>query len=248
MKRHSFVVLVVCAALGFSLRAQADQIISVQYQTNGSALIGSNNAGVMAVSNWNTAALGYVSGTDNSLNNLKDSTGTGTSISENTHSDGGYDYGSGSSFTAGSGDATLFRGFALGNYGAVTDLTVTLTNLDPTHAYKLFAYVQTSNTGDTVSGTAGGTTYYLKSASLSSYVRGVASSSASAVEGNYFQFDNLTGSTSQVFTYSGANTSHYTGLSGFQLIDTGAAPEPASLGLLVVGAMFVMPRGGRRPA
>ena len=59
------------------------QLIGLQYQTNGSAVVGANTAGVIPQSGYNVDALGYVtqSGGNQTFANLLDSTGKGTGIS-----------------------------------------------------------------------------------------------------------------------------------------------------------------------
>ncbi|MEI6339255.1 MAG: hypothetical protein WCQ57_11835, partial [Verrucomicrobiota bacterium] len=80
----------VFASLAATARAQT--IVSLQYQTNSSTLIGTGTAGVVPVSNWNVATLPYVGPTGTySLGSLIDSTGAITGFSEATYSYGGFD-------------------------------------------------------------------------------------------------------------------------------------------------------------
>ena len=223
-----------------TLAAQA-QLISLQYQTNGSPLVSAGTpatAGAISAGHFNVAPLPYTSPTgSNTLGSLVDSTGATTTISETTTSSGGYDSGTGQGFASGSGSFNLYRGYALGNFNGISTITLTLSNLVPTTTYSLDAYVSDSDTGGTVlSGSTdfpGSPTYYLKAESGSgTYDRGAALTSATALSGNYFEFDGITGVSSVTFTLPASGG--LTELNGFQLDGT-AAPEPSSVIMTLAG-------------
>ena len=193
------------------------QTVGVQYQTNGSPLIGSLSAGVISQSNWNVSSLPYVTNGTYSLNNLTNSTGTASGISESTVSYGGYDHPSGSGFASGTGNNALFGGYALGSYNGVPNVTVTLTGLTASKTYTLVTYVGSSSTTDIISvaiNVSGATTYYIKGAVSNVLTQGTATTSGSAAAGNYFKFTGITGVTSVTYTLTdtGSNTACLYGL------------------------------------
>jgi fibronectin type 3 domain-containing protein len=196
------------------------QIVGLQYQTNGSPAIGSLSAGVVSQSGWNSSSLPYVVNGTYSVSNLLTSTGTASGISESTVCYGGYDHPSGSGFSSGTGNYNLFGGFALGSYNGVPNVTVTLTGLNASSTYKLITYVGSSSSTDVISGAinvSGATTYYIKGGVSNVLTQGTATSSGAAAAGNYFQFTNITGVTSLTFTLTdtGSNTAD---LFGFQIV------------------------------
>ena len=200
------------------------QTISLQYQTNGSPVVNSS-AGYLTETHWNAPNIPYVGQGTYTVSNLVDSTGVSTAISESTYCCGGYDHPAGGGFTTGSGDYDLFAGFALGNYGGVGDVTMTLSGLNTAKTYTLIAYVTASDTNNTVlSGSvniSGIPTYYLKASALGTYAPGFATSQGTAVNGNYFEFANITGKSSVTFTvHNYGNSSILTCLNGFQLISS----------------------------
>ena len=204
-----------------TVKAQ-QQVISLQYETNGSPVV-SGSAGVIPESQWNAPNLGYVVPGTYTASNLVDSTGAATSISESTACCGAYDHPYGGGFVAGTGDADLFGGFALGNYGGINDVVLTVSGLDPTKTYSLITYVSSSDTTSGVlSGSinvAGFPTYYLKASALGVYTQGLATTSSAAANGNYFEFTNITGVSTVTFTL--VNTTGGAGLAclyGFQLV------------------------------
>ena len=195
------------------------QLIGLQYQTNGSALIGSLTAGVTAQSSWNVSSLPYVVNGTYTASNLVTSTGAASTISESTVCYGGYDHPNGSGFASGTGNYALFGGYALGSYSGVPSVTVTLSGLSASANYTLVTYVGSSSTTDVISGSvnvSGATTYYIKGGVSNTLTQGTATSSAAAAAGNYFKFTNITGVTSVTFTLTdtGSGTA---GLYGFQL-------------------------------
>ena len=222
----------VFASLAATARAQT--IVSLQYQTNSSTLIGTGTAGVVPVSNWNVATLPYVGPTGTySLGSLIDSTGAITAFSEATYTFGGYDNGgtSGSAMTG--SDANLFKGFAVGSYSGSGNLTLTLSGLNLAKKYELITYVGDAFGGSaTLSGSVAGQTYFLNAdKSLSTFTRGTATTAGAAASGNYFSFTEITG-TSMTFTLAQASASG-SALFGFQLIET--VPEPSTCAMMLGG-------------
>jgi hypothetical protein len=273
---RALISAIVASSAATSALAAPLSVVSVQYQTNGSALVGTNTAGVEAVSNYNVVPIGYVSGTDPAANNLQDSTATATTISVASYSNGGFD--NGSSINDGSaGDIALYRGFALGGFGGVSDVDLSITGLDPTHSYTLYTYVESLfGPGAIVEGDVGVTTTvpvppattstktlaltskFLTTATLTSLTPGTSLTYAGSAPGNYFEFDNLLGSSTIDFsllspnsTLTGDSGSGF-GLGGFQIVDNGipviggTVPEPASLSILVAGISGLMLRSRRR--
>ena len=201
---------------GYSNEASAtptsgvSQIVGLQYQTNGSPLIGSLSAGVVSQSGWNVSSLPYVVNGTYAANNLTTSTGAASGISVSTVCYGGYDHPSGSGFTSGTGNFDLFGGFALGSYSGVPNVTVTVTGLNASTTYKLIAYVGSQSATDVISGAinvSGATTYYIKGGVSNTLTQGTATTTAAAAAGNYFQFANITGVTSLTYTLTDTGSS-----------------------------------------
>jgi hypothetical protein len=120
--------------------------------------------------------------------------------------------------------------------------TLTLAGLNPLDTYNLYAYVGgTFYAGSqTVAITNGSTTYDLKTdtGSLTGLTQSTATSAGSAGVADYVEFTGLTGSAIQTISLTGGD---YTGLSGFQIQDLGAAatPEPSAIWLLSLGLLSV---------
>ena len=200
------------------------QIISLQYETNGSPVV-SSSAGYLPEADWNAENIPYVVEGTYTFNNLVDSTGTATAISDSTYCCGGYDHPVGGGFGGGTGDYDLFAGFALGNYDGVGDVTTTLSGLNTAKVYTIIAYVTASDTTNTVlSGSlniSGIPTYYLKASALGTYAPGFATTQGTAGSGNYFEFTNITGRSSVTLTiHNYGSSSIITCLNGFQLISS----------------------------
>jgi len=240
--KNSLGIFVAAAAMCALASPMQAQTVSLQYQTNGSPVIGSGTAGAVPLTNWNVAPLPYVVSGTTTLSNLVSSSGTATTISESTYSEGGYDSGTGEGFANGSSNYNLFRGYALGNFGGFTDITLSLSGLVSADTYSLLTYVSDSDTGGTIlSGSinvAGSTTYYLQAASsLGAFTRGTATTSGSAAPGDYFEFDGITGVNGLTFTLPAAGG--LTELYGFQLIDTTPVPEP-STSVAILGGFGIL--------
>lgn len=181
---------------------------------------------------------------------LTDSQGSASTIGFQLKSSGAYYTGAGSGFTAspaypgypgrlsGSGDAFLFAGFAYAGFSDKNPLSLTVTGLNPAHTYSLIAYITPfEQFGDAQTATVsltGGTTYYVRTAGkLGTYQRAASTSQSAPTAGNYVEFDNLSGSATQVLTFT--NTSQLVGLSGFQVVDAGAAAAVPTATLTVNG-------------
>lgn len=226
------------AAAMTTIAVQAQDVISVQYTATGSPQIGSNTAGVVPVSGWNYDLSGAA------LSNLKDENGVSTGISMSTTMPYGV-YKQQYGFTGGdTGDSDLFTTGALST--SSSPVVLTLSGLNPADTYSLITYTM-SNTQSAVEGTlTGGATYWLKNGAYNdcTYTEGLATTSATAVTGDYFEYTNITGVTT--LTYSISNQGGAFGdMPGFQLIET--VPEPSTYAMMIGGlGMLITSRRFRR--
>jgi uncharacterized repeat protein (TIGR02543 family) len=122
--------------------------------------------------------------------------------------------------TGGLTDSYIAAGSSFNETG--TPETLSVTGLTATHAYNLIVYVTApwwDNGGSNpASVNAGSTTYYIETSnSLAVWTQATSTTSTTHTTGNYVEFSNLTGTTSQTVTVTGA----YVGLAGFQVVDLG---------------------------
>ena len=247
MKTRIFALCGIFLAVCGVITAKASTTVSVQfpqYYANGivNPMNGDNyTAGVVSVQNWNVAdtntgtspasnsSLVNSSGAPLGSTTLVNSTGANTSLAF-TYS--GYtvnDNTNNGSFPSpiwyeegGLTDAYIAGGASFNETGAPETLTVS--GLTAGHAYNLIVYVTApwwDNGGSNpASVSAGGTTYYIETSNaLGAWTPATSTTSGAPTTGNYVQFSNLTGATSQTVTVTGA----YVGLAGFQVVDLGAS-------------------------
>jgi hypothetical protein len=223
-------------------KTSTSAIVSVQFVGGGaSPLHGSSydytaGAGSYSVGHWNALLKTGNTTTPQSLavtTGLTDSTGAASAIAFNLSSSGAYYTGAGSGFTSsppypgypgrlsGSGDSFLYAGFAYAGYSNTSPTKLTVTGLNSGTTYSLLVYVTPfegfGNSQSVNLALTGGPTYYMLTNGTAGVYQQAASVTATApTQGNYVEFDNLTGSTSQTITLT--NTSAMVGISGFQLV------------------------------
>lgn len=209
----------------------------------GAGVVGSSSvtAGLLPAAYWNlandNAGDGYVGATNITSGNLVDENGVASGVvaslaCDGTRYNGG---GPGMGFAGASGNFSLYDGYALGNWSS-DPLTLTLTGLNTADTYTLITYIDQANlgTGSTISGAVGAQTLYLKSMnSGGAFVAGTATTAGAATSGDYFEFDDITGLSTLIFTEA---NSQGCSLAGFQLVET-TIPEPSTIWSLALGLM-----------
>lgn len=215
-----------------------------------------NTGGVISVQNWNVAnantgtspasnaSLVNSNGSPLGSNILINSTGSNTAI---TFTYSGYTTNDGSNNSGfpnpiwyvpgGLADLYIAEGSSFNLTG--TPETLVVSGLNPNHTYSLIVYVTSPwwANGDTGSELAsvslGGMTYYVKTSNaLGTWTQATSMTSGLPTTGNYVKFSNLTGSTSQTVTLTGA----YTGFAGFQIIDLGSCTNLIGDGIYEIAA------------
>lgn len=252
MKTTLPLIIAIAGLFVVSAPAQAATVISVQYTTATSQLIGSNTAGVDAVSGWNAdlnaAAMSNLLASTGASSGISVSTATTTTNPSEVHSVFGQSYG----FVGGSaGDAALFNAGILGGYSNASSFTLSLTGLNAGDTYSLIFYSM-SNTQSLVQGTltlgSTSSSYYMvnTSPSTTTYTQGLATTSGAATSGNYFEFDNITGVSSLDFSLANIGGA-FADMPGFQLIDTTAGtPEPSTVALFAMAITGLAIQLGRK--
>lgn len=131
---------------------------------------------------------------------------------------------------------------------ASSPVTLALGGLNAGDTYDVYAYVSSLNYAGakSCSVTLGGETFYLTTdaGSLSFLTQSLSTDSSVSPTADYVEFTNISGAllNSELLTVDGA----YTGLSGFQVIDLGAAPEPSTIALFAVASMGLAFQLGRK--
>jgi len=207
----------------------------------GTSIGPTRTASVEPQSNWNDATSGY-----SVLSNLTDDAGAVTSTSfdpdKGTETFNSYVTIGGSS----PGDNYLMRGYVKGS--ASNPVSVTVAALDATAfaRYDVIIYFDGDNSAAdwvtayalAVGGTTVATIYGKDSRDTSnwdgSWVEATGTTAADAVPGNYVRFTGLTGSG---FTLTATPDAGSGPINAIQII---SVPEPASLALLVLGAVAAL--------
>jgi len=211
---------------------------------NGPGGLGNVTAGALPQNNWNS----YQVGTQTNPGSMIDSTGNTSAVTFQTNSNWG-SYPNGATVGAweswGSPNPPnyyLLLGCANGIYATVDPDTVTLTlgGLNSTDTYDLYVYLESYAAGTGVDSVSLGsaTYYYLNNSGPLSLVQTTATSSADAIDANYAVFSGISGAALESGTVTVANVSGFdghVGVSGFQVVDTGAVPEPSTTWLVALG-------------
>jgi hypothetical protein len=240
----------VCLAIAFSLVATRVRaaVISYEFTTNGTAnvdVLGSASfAGVVSASHWNVNTTNHISG---SFSGLIDSTGVATTVG-GTYSGATFCFMDNASSVT--NNQKLYGGaFAEGSDGGLVPVVLNLTGIPYTN-YNLIVNVQrlypAGNSNATIALT-GGPTYTGVNFNNGDNVATSGSDggpvfsriTGSSQVGNYLEYDGLTGLIQTLTINIPANTVN-SGICDFQIVQ--ATPEPASLSLLVLGGMLVLPR------
>lgn len=233
-------LIIITACMLFSV-VQAELLISVDLGAG--TTVGSGTAGVVATNGWQQrtgfpdfsgAALNYADGSSSGA--TLDGTGSGniSSIGASTAD----------------GDYSMFNRM-LGISSSLGYSTLTVSGLNIGSAYDVYVYIASADNlsngaggiVSTISVSDGTSTYYLEAdedtaSYQGSYVQATATDSGSSVSANYVKFSGLSGN---FFTISAQNidsvTSSTAGFAGLQIV---AVPEPATAGMLGLGALISM--------
>lgn len=216
---------------------------SISLNSNFTPLTSTETAGVLGAAYWNVLPVWYIgnglnNGTNDSdsLTNLVDSTGKAQSgVDATLISGGGYGYSDSFNSTSDPGDNRLMGCGAL-DWNGVPSITLTLSGLDPSENYSVYAYFY-DNSSSAASISLGITTYYFnKISSLSSYVEATATSATGAPGADYAEFTDVAGSSSLALTLTGGS---WVSLSGVELVAT-PVPEPATIWSAALGFLGLL--------
>lgn len=245
-KFPSILLIAVTANVSWLASAAAQSIVSVQfatnatgYQTDAATALGAlETAGVEAAANWNT-----LTGASGAVNNLKDSTGTATTLDITFAGPYIYSYAATSATLP---DQHLFSGILSANSG--TPATTTISDISFS-SYDVLVYLHGGyQVPGSISLTASGTTTFyfqtLQSTTLpdGGFTQITNTDSGQHPFGEYVRINGLTGNTLNISAISGSGGT--LGIVGLQII---GVPEPGTAGLLVLSAVLAG-FGYRRPA
>jgi hypothetical protein len=235
-------IITLCAML-FAV-ASASQAALINVDLGAGTWVGSSTAGVVASDGWQLKS-SYPNFSNLSLN-YADGTASGATISG---------YGSGNVASVGAattdGDYLMFNknlgAFAL-NQGAST---ITVNNLSMGGAYDVYVYFAANANPagvdyvDTFAISDGTTTYYIKADETQAsyqgtYIQSTATVAGDAIVANYVKFSNLSASTLALsFGNLRNDDAGAAGVSGIQIVSS-VVPEPATIGMLGLGAVVSM--------
>jgi hypothetical protein len=226
-------------AIGSFFGAANAAIISVNLQgSDTTGLAAGDSVGVVPATHWNNAP-----DTSSDPVTLNDSTGLASPVTLSSYgTTGGLSHTSGSSATNATLQDTLFESGLTANYGTAV---FSLTGLSAFSSYDLIVYYDagtsfpTNRTATITDTGSSATTYYVRgsNSARTSYTLSNSTTNTTYAQGNYVRFSDLTDA-EQTITYTFVSSP--TSLVGFQIV--GTVPEPASLGLLAVGAVVLVRR------
>jgi hypothetical protein len=223
-------------------------------------------AGAVAASNWQGVDVSPASGSSLSGVILSDGTGgtaTLTSPHNGTAKNGlnnGYIASNNGSWSATTGtpEQALFNNWIQAPRSNTYTVELSLTNISYSN-YSIYVYdiaqnsYNDSDSAEIFSNGVAGATYFMKDSAAwapgsnlpTTYTQATGTTLATSTAGaNYFLFTGLTGSTQAIDVSAGLGTSNDNGaISGIQIVQT--APEPASLALLALGGLLILPRRRR---
>lgn len=251
-RKVTLAVVAACSVAMAGVATAGASVISANF-TGGNggpySLASTDTAGAVAEQNWNN-----LSSNNGGPQTLNDSTGTATTASASWSS---ADVWGAFGASQSSPDLQMLNGYIDTHHQTLTSASVTVSNV-PYTSYEVIAYFNSdhANTGSSPSFgnvNIGSTTYYFTAIgpvsadySPSPYTQtttttdpGAASSSDLA---DYAVFTGLSGSS---FTLTASaeglsNSGNNLGITGFQIVDTTAVPEPATMGMFAAGAMGLL--------
>ena len=233
MKTLAFAVML---TVGLSLKAQ---VISWNFDGYGDISGPSQQAGVVLSPYWNSTYL--IDGNSGAPeNNLKDNTGTATTLGASFVDNSQYGYAiqfsTPAQDTDGSYNKYLLNGYL--NNGGSGNVVISLSSI-PYAMYNIIVYLSSDTAGRTGTVNVGSTTYDFStmgpaeiSGADASLIQTTDTSGANP-SADYAIFSGLTGN-SQTITTAIPN---YGGIAGFQIV---AVPEPTTLALAGMGGLMLL--------
>ena len=253
MSRLSLPAGIALAALGLAFVHPAQAQTSIQFRdgTNGTALLSTQSAGFIPTTHYNV--LGSNTGTNVALHDIANAP---TSFTATYSANGTYYSNANNSGTAGSGtpNSTLMSAYL--DTTSTVGASVTISGLDPTKSYDVYAYFNTDHVGsqsgqsDRVSSYQIGSTLFTTNLQPGSAFAGTGflfaagTTQNSAKIANYALFSGVTGSSftllSKPLIGGGGDTNLRAPIDGLQIFtnSASAAPEPsqfAGLAFTVLG-------------
>jgi hypothetical protein len=246
ISRISFAAILAVALGTLAVKTQA-QVISWNFDVNGTVSGAGDSAGVVLANNWNN------SWPSNPTTGLIDNSGTATTLNL-SYGPTAYAWSIQGSHPGQDADGSYNRELLNGylNDGPatwnppITSSFVTLTSI-PYAQYDIYVYFSSDAAGRTATVSDGATTYSLSTVGAASI------SGANAVfiqttdtgtlypTANYAVFSGLTGS-SQTITESPLVNDAWSGIAGFQIV---AVPEPGVMALAGIGGLGLLLMGRR---
>ena len=240
MSRLSLPAGIALAALGLAFVHPAQAQTSIQFKGQGTVLTSGQLAGVIPTTHYNV-----LSGLSGTSGFLLDNAGNGTLIKASFSAPTNYNSSSGT----GTANGTLMSGYldskeTGSNPTVITDPSVTVSGLDPTKSYSVYAYFNTDHVGSSAGQsdriaqyTIGSTTFtanlqpgkaFDASAANGGFIAAVGSSTTSANVANYALFSNVKGSSFTLTTKSLSSADPYprSPINGLQIFVNGASAAP----------------------